>query len=63
MAKDEIVEEVRRIREEYARKFNFDLQAIFRDLKAKEEEERKKGRKIVSFGPRPPRSVPPGTRS
>jgi hypothetical protein len=33
MWKDEIVEEVRKNREAYAAKFNFDLQAMYEDLK------------------------------
>jgi prephenate dehydrogenase len=33
---DFIVAEVRRIRDEHARKFNYDLDAIFQDLQARE---------------------------
>ena len=33
MPKDRIVEEVRRARERYAARFNFDLDAIYRDLR------------------------------
>ena len=33
---DPIVEEVRAIREAYAARFQYDLQAIYRDLKAQE---------------------------
>ncbi|MDI6768339.1 MAG: hypothetical protein QMD04_01530 [Anaerolineales bacterium] len=51
MWKDEIVEEVRRHRDAYAARFNYDLDAIYRDLKAKE---RKSKRKLVSFSPRQP---------
>jgi hypothetical protein len=36
MSDDPIVEEVRRIRDEYAAQFNYDLQAIFADLKRSE---------------------------
>ena len=35
--RDEIVEEVRANREAYAAQFNFDLQAIFEDLKKREQ--------------------------
>lgn len=35
-AKDEIVEEIRTTRESYAARFNYDLAAIYADLKAKE---------------------------
>ena len=43
---DPIVDEVRRIRDAHAAKFNYDLKAIFRDIK---EQERQSGRKFVSF--------------
>lgn len=42
---DPIVDEVRRVREEYAARFNSDLRAIYRDLK---EQEKRSGRKLVS---------------
>jgi hypothetical protein len=44
---DPIVEEVRRVREAYAARFNYDLQAMYRDLK---EKEKRSGRKTVSVG-------------
>lgn len=43
---DPIVEEVRRIRDAHAAKFNYDPDAIFRDIK---EQEKRSGRKYVSF--------------
>jgi hypothetical protein len=46
MFKDEIVEEIHQIREAYAKSFNYDLDAIFEDLRKKEA---KSGRKIVSL--------------
>ncbi len=49
MWEDPIVEEVRRIREEHAALFGYDLRAIYDDLK---ESERKSGRAIVSFPPK-----------
>jgi hypothetical protein len=36
MWKDEIVEEIHQIREQYAKSFNYDLDAIFADLRKKE---------------------------
>ncbi len=51
MERDPIVAEVRATREAYARKFDYDLRAACRDLK---EQERKSGRKTVSFSPRRP---------
>ncbi len=47
---DPIVEEVRRVREAYAARFNYDLRAIYRDLK---EREKRGGRKIAP-GPTEP---------
>ena len=41
-----IVEEVRRARDAYAARFNYNLRAIYRDLK---EQEKRSGRKIVSY--------------
>ena len=37
MSEDPIVQEVRRIRQEHAARFDYDLQAIFEDLKRTEE--------------------------
>jgi hypothetical protein len=52
MDKDPILEELHRVREEYAARFTYDLQAIYRDLKAREE----RGEfVVVRRSPRPPR--------
>lgn len=48
---DPIVDEVRKARREYAAKFNFDLDAIFRDLK---EQQNTSGRTYVSYPPKRP---------
>jgi hypothetical protein len=45
MIRDPIVEEVRKAREEYARRFNFNLQDMIADL---EHRQRESGRKTVS---------------
>ena len=42
---DPIVDEVRRARDAYAARFNYDLRAIYRDLK---EQEKRSGRRLVS---------------
>jgi hypothetical protein len=42
---DPIVEEVRKSRDAYAKRFNYDLDAIFPDLK---EKERRSGRAVVT---------------
>ena len=55
---DPIVDEVWRARDEYAARFDYDLRAIFRDLK---DQEKRSGRKFVSApkGPgHPPPSLP-----
>ena len=49
MAQDEIIKEVRAIREAYGERFDFDIEAIFRDAKAREA---KSDRKVVSLEPR-----------
>jgi len=49
---DEVVIEVRRVHEAYAKRFGYDLRAIHRDLK---EKERVSGRRIVSLPPRRPK--------
>ena len=60
---DPIVDEVRRIRDAYAARFNYDLRAIYRDLK---DQEKRSGRKVVSYaesstGGRPNEALqPPG---
>jgi len=51
MWKDEIVEEVRKAREEYAAKFDHDIDAIYKDIKRREAES---GREFVSFPPKTP---------
>src|SRR5208282_683258 len=46
---DPIVDEVRRVRDAHAAMFNYDLDAIFQDIK---EQEKKSGLKFVSYPPR-----------
>ncbi len=56
---DPIVDEVRRVRDAHAARFNYDLRAIFRDIK---EQEKKSGLKFVSFAAttgEPKEPVPP----
>lgn len=55
MKKDEIVEEVRRIRDEQAAKFNYDIEAIVADARKRQEES---GRKTVAFAGRKPKAMP-----
>ena len=49
MQNDPIVDEVRKVRDAHAAKFNYDLDAIYRDLKA---QELAGGRRFVRFPPR-----------
>jgi hypothetical protein len=57
---DPIVDEVRRVRDAHAAQFNYDLDAIFRDIK---EHEKQSGRKFVTFPPRrSERSARPASR-
>ena len=50
MWKDEVVEEIHRIREEYAKSFSYDLNAIFQDLRKKQQES---GREVVNLSRNP----------
>lgn len=59
MWNDEIVEEVRKVRDEYAAEFNYDLEAIFRDLRQQEE---KSDREIITRPPKKPELVELTTR-
>ena len=53
---DPIVDEVRSIRAAHAARFNYDLWAIFRDLK---EQQARSGLKFVSFADEPNQAVQP----
>lgn len=53
MWKDPIVEETRKLRDEYARQLNYDIDAIFEDITRRQIES---GKKLVSFPPRKPLS-------
>lgn len=51
---DPVIDEIRRIREEYAASHGHDLQRILRDL---QEKEKASGRKIVMRGPHHPEGI------
>lgn len=53
---DPIVDEVRRIRDAHAARFNYDLDAIFRDIK---EKEKKCGHQFISGVARPATKIQP----
>lgn len=53
---DPIVEEVRKVRDAYAKRFKYNLDAIYRDLKAKE---RRSGRVVVPCPPQEETIVSP----
>lgn len=57
MWKDPVVEEVRAIRDEYAREFNYDIDAICRDLRAQES---RGDHEVVALPPK--RVVPSGSK-
>ena len=50
MMKDEIVEEVRKARQEQAARSNFNLKAILADARRRQKES---GHRVVSFSPSP----------
>ena len=54
MWKDPIVEEVRTLRDEHARAFQYDADAIFSDLLKKQAAHAEAGVQFVSFPPRRP---------
>lgn len=54
MSQDEIIQEVRAIREAYAERFGYDLQAIYQDAKAREGQD---GREVVAIQPKPARRM------
>lgn len=54
MLNDEIVDEVRAIRDAHAAKFGYDLRAIYEDLKKSEAEHIAAGHPFVSPPPTPP---------
>ncbi|MBI1813745.1 MAG: hypothetical protein HYR72_02070 [Deltaproteobacteria bacterium] len=55
MWKDPIVEEVRKVRQQHAAKFNNDIDAIVADLR---EQEKKSRRRLVNLKPKAPRLKP-----
>jgi len=52
MRNDPIVEEIRRVRQEYAKQFDYDVRAIADDLRRREQQHRER---LVSFPPKPAR--------
>ena len=58
MWKDPAVEEVRAIRDAYAKQFNYDLAAMARDLKTQEVQS---GRTMIGPSPRKPEVLAPGS--
>jgi hypothetical protein len=55
MWKDPIVEETRKLREQYAKQYNENLDAIFEDIKRRQA---KSDKKLVTFPPRKPANAP-----
>ncbi|MBL7222636.1 MAG: hypothetical protein ISS72_02165 [Candidatus Brocadiae bacterium] len=50
MQPDPVVDEVRRVREEYAKRFDYDLRAMAADLRKREQEHPER---LVSYPPKP----------
>ena len=50
MLKDDLIEEVRKVRQEQAAKWNFDLKAILADAKRRQDQA---GRQVVAFAAKP----------
>jgi hypothetical protein len=48
MWKDPIVEEIHRYREAHAKKFNYDMRAIYEDIKIKQKQHEQEGWRVVS---------------
>jgi hypothetical protein len=61
---DPFIDEIRQYRDAHAARFNYDMKAIYEDIKRHEKErEEKTGCKFVSYPPRPvepPAAPPPG---
>ena len=55
MWKDPIVEEVRRLRDQYAGQLGYDIKLIFQDIQKRQTQV---GKKLVSFPPRTPIKIP-----
>lgn len=55
MWRDEIVEDVRKAREECAAKFDYDLEAVYQDLKR---QEKRGNRTVVSLPPKEAELIP-----
>jgi hypothetical protein len=56
MIVDDILQDVRKVREAYAKQFGYDLQAMHRDLK---DQEKISGRRVISLPPRRPKRATP----
>jgi len=54
MWKDRIVEEIRKYRNEYAKRFNYDLREICHDLRQKQGQD---GRQVVTLQPKPAKKL------
>jgi hypothetical protein len=57
---DPIIDEIRRFRDDFARRFDYDLHAMCEDLRQKQE---LRGACVVSYPPRPPQTFPEKSNS
>lgn len=60
MGTDTIIVELRRTRDAWAKRFNYDLRAMIEDARRRQAAG---GRKVVSFPPRPPAAATGGPRA
>ena len=54
MLQDEILDEIRQFREEHAKSFNYDLDAMFADWQKRQAED---GKQVVSLSPKRPLKI------
>jgi rubrerythrin len=59
MWKDEIVEEVRAVREAYAARFDYDVARMFEDIRKKEQEHLDRLADLRPLKPRKANAIPP----
>lgn len=53
MYQDEIIDALHQVRDAYAARFHYDLDAIYKDIKEQEQQERLHGRVLVTLPPKP----------
>jgi hypothetical protein len=49
MKEDSVLKKLHKVREDILKEFNYDMKVLFEYTKKREKEQRRKGRKVVSF--------------